>query len=217
MIKFDLNTNGKQKLSVLCLGAHADDIEIGCGGTILRLLHTYRNCEITWAVFSTNAQRKREAVSSAQLMLKGAERAVVITKSFKESFFPYRGEEIKGFFEQLKKRVVPDLIFTHYRQDLHQDHRMICELTWNIFRKHQIFEYEIPKYDGDLGSPNLFVELDETLCRRKVDHILTHFKTQKDKHWFSKDVFMAMLRLRGMECNAPSTFAEGFYCRKLVL
>ena len=217
MIALDLNTNRNQRLSILCLGAHADDIEIGCGGTILRLLGTYRNCDVTWVVFSATAQRRREALSTAKRFLKDAQRTTVMAKAFKESFFPYRGEEIKGFFEQLKKRLVPDLIFTHYRQDLHQDHRMICELTWNTFRKHQIFEYEVPKYDGDLGSPNLFVELDETLCRRKVDHILTHFKTQKDKHWFSKDIFMAMLRLRGMECNAPSTFAEGFYCRKLVL
>jgi LmbE family N-acetylglucosaminyl deacetylase len=125
--------------------------------------------------------------------------------------------QIKEAFEALKARISPDLIFTHYRHDLHQDHRLIAELTWNTFRDHLVLEYEIPKYDGDLGVPNLFVPLDEALCRRKIDTLMTNFASQRDKRWFSEDLFRSLLRLRGMECNSPSTYAEAFYGRKLVV
>ena len=204
-------------LRVLCLGAHSDDIEIGCGGTILRLLHSYKNCDVTWVVFSATAQRRREALGSARRFLKDARIKTIVTKGFKESFFPYRGEDIKEYFEQLKKRVAPDLIFTHYRQDLHQDHRAICELTWNTFRHHQILEYEIPKYDGDLGQPNFYVPLTRTLCRKKVEYLMEGFSTQRSRQWFTEDTFYSLLRLRGIESNAPDKYAEAFYARKLVL
>ena len=204
-------------LRVLCLGAHSDDIEIGCGGTILRLLHSYKNCEVTWVVFSAKAQRRHEALCSARRFLKDARTRTIIAKGFKESFFPYHGEDIKEFFEQLKKRIAPDLIFTHYRHDLHQDHRAICELTWNTFRHHQILEYEIPKYDGDLGQPNFYVPLTQTLCKKKVQYLMEGFSTQRDRPWFTEDTFYSLLRLRGIESNAPDKYAEGFYGRKIVL
>lgn len=202
---------------VLCLGAHSDDIEIGCGGTILRLLQTYKNCDVTWVVFSAKAKRRREALSSARRFLKDAHMKTIITKGFKESFFPYRGEEIKEFFEQLKKQLAPDLIFTHYRQDLHQDHRMICELTWNTFRNHQILEYEIPKYDGDLGQPNVYIPLTHALCEKKVGYLMEEFSTQRSRQWFTEDAFYSLLRLRGIESNALDKYAEAFYSRKIVL
>ena len=207
----------ESKLSLLCLGAHSDDIEIGCGGTILRLLQTYKNCDVTWVVFSAKAQRRQEAVSSAKRFLKDARTTTVITKSFKESFFPYRGEPIKSCFEELKLLSQPDLIFTHFRHDLHQDHRVICELTWNTFRKHQILEYEIPKYDGDLGQPNVFVSLTQALCEKKVKYLMDGFSTQRSRQWFTKDTFYSLLRLRGIESSGLEKYAEAFYGRKIVL
>jgi len=172
---------------------------------------------MTWVVFSAKAQRRREALSSAKRFLKDARATTIITKGFKESFFPFRGEEIKKFFEQLKKHEAPDLIFTHYRYDLHQDHRMICELTWNTFRNHQILEYEIPKYDGDLGQPNVFVPLTRAICENKVRYLIDGFSTQSSREWFTEDTFYSLLRLRGIESNAPDKYAEAFYGRKIVL
>ncbi len=203
-------------LSVLCLGAHSDDIEIGCGGTILRLLQTYRNCHVTWVVFCADKARKREAITSAKRFLRGAKANTIITKAFKESFFPYRGEEIKAFFEQLKARVAPDLILSHYRHDLHQDHRLICELTWNTFRNHLILEYEIPKYDGDLGQPNVYVSLSKELCDIKVKYLMEVFSTQRSRQWFTEDTFYSLLRLRGIEAPGLTKYAEAFYGRKIV-
>ena len=141
----------------------------------------------------------------------------MIVRDFKDGFFPYDGGEIKAFFETLKKEFSPDIIFTHQRKDLHQDHRVSCELTWNTFRDHLILEYEVPKYDGDMGSPNLFVPLEDDVCRQKVDHLLDHFASQRDKRWFREDLFSGLLRLRGMECQSPTSYAEAFYCRKAVL
>lgn len=140
-----------------------------------------------------------------------------MTNRFKESCFPYRGEEIKAFFERLKKRVTPDLIFTHYRHDLHQDHRVICELTWNTFRNHQILEYEIPKYDGDLGQPNVYIPLPKSTCDRKVKYLMEEFPTQRGRQWFSSDTFYSLLRLRGIESSPQARYAEAFYGRKIVL
>ncbi len=202
---------------ILCLGAHSDDLEIGCGGTILKLAEGDTPLDITWVVFSANEERRREANESANVFLSGAKKKEVQVKDFRDGFFPYIGGEIKEHFEALKTRVSPDLIFTHYRHDLHQDHRMISELTWNTFRNHLILEYEIPKYDGDMGSPNTFVELEESTSRSKIDTILAFFQTQEHRHWFSKDLFLSILRLRGMECAAPSGYAEAFYCWKMVL
>ena len=202
---------------VLCLGAHADDIEIGCGGTILTLLAAEPPLTVTWVVFSADGVRASEARQSAERFLEAAAKRDIAIHSFRDGFFPYIGMQLKEEFEELKARVSPDLVFTHYRHDLHQDHRLIAELTGNTFRDHLILEYEVPKYDGDLGTPNVFVALDDALCRRKIDLILTSFESQRGKRWFSEDLFRSLLRLRGMECNALSTYAEAFYGRKLVV
>lgn len=202
---------------VLCLGAHSDDIEIGCAGTLLRLTEGERPLEVTWVVFSAEGRREQEAQASARAVLDRAKSAEIELQRFRDGFFPSQMAAIKDYFEALKQRVAPDLIFTHYRNDLHQDHRVIAELTWNTFRDHLILEYEIPKYDGDFGAPNVFVTLDEAHCRRKIDLLLTHFGSQRDRRWFSEDLFRAVLRLRGMEANAPDGYAEAFYGRKVVL
>jgi LmbE family N-acetylglucosaminyl deacetylase len=204
-------------LKILCLGSHSDDIEIGCGGTMLRLLSEYPGSEVHWVVFGSSGQRDQEAKSAAARFLAGAGKAEVAVENFRDGFFPYQGAEIKEYFEVLKKRGDPDLIFTHYRQDLHQDHRLICELTWNTFRSHFILEYEIMKYDGDLGNPNFFFPLEAEICQAKVEHLLACFQTQAQHQWFNEDTFLALLRLRGVECNAPGRYAEAFYCRKASL
>jgi LmbE family N-acetylglucosaminyl deacetylase len=202
---------------ILCLGAHADDIEIGCGGTILTLLESYPYTEFYWVVFSADQQRACEARNSANSFLQRARSKQVVIKEFRESFFPYIGATIKEHFEQLKHDFSPDVIFTHYRNDLHQDHRLISELTWNTFRNHLVLEYEIPKYDGDLGTPNIFVPLDEPIYRKKLQYILDSFQSQRRRNWFDQETFLSLLRLRGIECNAPSKYAEAFFCRKVML
>jgi LmbE family N-acetylglucosaminyl deacetylase len=204
-------------LRILCLGAHSDDIEIGCGGTILRLIGDYQSVSCTWVVFSSSTTRRREALSSARAFLAEAGEKKVIVKAFRDGFFPYSGREIKEEFEHLKAIISPDVIFTHYRSDSHQDHRLICELTWNTFRDHFILEYEIPKYDGDLGCPNLFVHLKESTCERKIAHLLESFGSQRNKQWFNRETFQALMRLRGIESRAQEKYAEAYYCRKLVL
>jgi len=201
---------------VLCLGAHCDDLEIGCGGTVLSLAGRPTPPAFTWVVFASDATREAEALHSAETLLSGAPNVRILIKKFRDGFLPYEGGPVKEVFEELKGMVSPDLVLTHYREDLHQDHRLISELTWNTFRDHLILEYEIPKYDGDFGVPNVFVPLDESLCRQKIDTILSSFMSQQGKRWFSEDLFRSLLRLRGMECNAPSTYAEAFFCRKLV-
>jgi LmbE family N-acetylglucosaminyl deacetylase len=202
---------------VLCLGAHCDDLEIGCAGTVLKLTAAPDPPAVTWVVFTSDARREAEAVGSAEALLRGAGPSRIVVHKFRDGFLPYEGATVKEIFEELKGEVSPDLILTHHRDDLHQDHRVISELTWNTFRDHLILEYEIPKYDGDLGAPNLFVQLDEALVRRKIDAILTGFPSQAGKRWFVEETFRAVLRLRGMECHAPDSYAEAFYCRKLVV
>lgn len=217
MFQLHLSDDQHDHISLLCLGAHSDDIEIGCGGTILQLLQTYKNCDVTWVVFSAKGERKQEAIASARQFLNGASKSTIVTRTFKESFFPYRGEEIKKYFEHLKKRLNPQLVFTHYRHDLHQDHRVISELTWNTFRNHSILEYEIPKYDGDLGQPNVFIPIAENIARRKVNTLVECFDSQRNRKWFSEDTFYAMLRLRGIEANDRTRYTEAFYGRKILL
>ena len=202
-------------LRVLCLGCHSDDIEIGCGGTVLQLGEQYPNCTFDWVVFSANELREREARHSASLFVPNRTRNLIL-KNFPDGFMPFVGAEIKAVFEQLKA-FDPDLVFTHNRRDAHQDHRLIAELTWNTFRNHCILEYEIPKYDGDLGQPGVFVPLSKEVSQRKVACILQAFQSQNNKRWFDQETFLSLLRLRGMECNSPSGYAEAFYCRKLVL
>jgi len=217
MLPISLLQNSKSPLKILCLGAHSDDVEIGCGGTILRLLSTCPDVEVTWVVFSSGKDREREARTSADLFLNQAQSKQVFVKDFRDGFFPFCGGQIKEYFEELKKQASPpDLIFTHYREDRHQDHRTISDLTWNTWRNHLVLEYEIPKYDGDLGIPNCFVPLSEDICKRKIKYICDTFQTQSNKAWLTEDTFQAMLRLRGVECAAPGKYAEAFYCRKLV-
>jgi LmbE family N-acetylglucosaminyl deacetylase len=218
MLSLNLPQDPSAPLTLLFLGAHSDDIEIGCGGTILQLLSVRSNLDVVWVVFSAKAEREREARISASLFLQHPTlRKKVIVMNFRDGFFPYQGTQIKEFFETLKGEVNPDLIFTHYREDRHQDHRTISDLTWNTWRRHMILEYEIPKYDGDLGTPNFFVPLEKEVCARKVKYICDVFQTEVNKAWLTEDTFQAILRLRGVECAAPGKYAEAFYCRKLVL
>jgi LmbE family N-acetylglucosaminyl deacetylase len=217
MIRLSPSRDGRPLDQILCLGAHCDDIEIGCSGTLLDLIGRHPEASVTWVVMGSTEVRAQEALESAHALLSSARKKNIVIKSFRDGFFPYVGGEIKACFEELKREVSPDLVFTHYRHDLHQDHRLMAELTWNTFRDHLILEYEIPKYDGDLGSPNVFVPLDEAVCQRKIENILGTFRSQADKPWFTEDLFRAILRIRGMESHAPSGFAEAFHCRKAVL
>ena len=202
---------------VLALGAHADDIEIGCGGTFLRLLSERNDLDVTWVVFCSTADRAREAEASAEQFLKGAAGKRVIVRSHRDGFLPVEWARVKEEFEELKRELSPDLIFTHYREDRHQDHRVVSELTWNTWRNHPILEFEIPKYDGDFGTPSVFVPLSLATLERKIDLVLRAFPTQAGKGWFTADLFQAVARIRGMECQAEERLAEAFYCRKLVL
>jgi LmbE family N-acetylglucosaminyl deacetylase len=217
MFKLQLGKPAGASYRILCLGAHCDDIEIGSGGAILRLLQEHPNVEVHWVVFTSTPPRAEEARRSAMAFLEQAGNKEILIKAFEDGFLPYNGRDVKKFFEELKTRVSPDLILTHYRHDLHQDHRLICELTWNTWRDHLILEYEIPKYDGDFGTPNVFVELEESLCQRKIRGIVEHFSSQRQKHWFAEETLLAVLRLRGMECRSVTKYAEAFYARKLVL
>jgi LmbE family N-acetylglucosaminyl deacetylase len=202
---------------LLVVGAHADDIEIGCGGTVLQLAAGGFPLKVTWVVLGASGVREREAVESATAFLKDVEQTTVVLKTFRDGFFPWAGAEVKEVFEQLKGEVAPDLVIVPRRDDAHQDHRLVAELTWNTFRDHLVLEYEIPKYDGDLGNPNLYMPLPTAICERKVELLLEQFQSQRDRRWFTPDTFWAMLRLRGVESNAPSGFAEAFHCRKATL
>jgi LmbE family N-acetylglucosaminyl deacetylase len=202
-------------LRVLCLGAHSDDIEIGCGGLLLSLSQQVANLHVDWVVFSAAGPRGKEARAGAKLFLTGAASSKVTLHTFRDGFFPHQ-PRIKETFETLKRLPPPDVVLTHYRDDRHQDHRVLSDLTWNTFRDHWILEYEIPKYDGDLGSPNLFVPLDKDTCLRKAEYLTRTFGTQRDKHWFTDETFLGLMRLRGLECRAPSGYAEAFYSRKAV-
>src|SRR5712691_3173067 len=199
MERVGLLGDGDRPKRILALGAHPDDIEIGCGGTILRLLAERRGLEVLWVVFSSTPERAAEARASAGAFLEGVPTARVVVRDYRDGFLPYSGAAVKDEFEALKREFSPDLVFTHYRDDRHQDHRLISELTWNTFRNHLILEYEIPKWDGDFGTPNVFVPLSEAECRGKIRHILELFKTQSEKPWFSEEVFRSVLRIRGME------------------
>ena len=197
--------------------AHSDDIEIGCGGSVLKLLEQSDVGHVDWIVLGSSGKRTDEARESAERFLGNLKSKNVIVKGFQDSFFPYIGSEIKSFFEQMKLFGTPDLIFTPYRHDLHQDHRLVSELTWNTWRNHLILEYEIVKYDGDLGSPNFFIHLSKDTCNRKIDILMDCFGSQLQRDWFTRDAFLSILRLRGIESKASEGLAEGFYCRKAVL
>jgi LmbE family N-acetylglucosaminyl deacetylase len=206
--------NGSHPLRILALGAHADDIELGCGGTILRVTCERPDIEILWVVLTSDRERRAEGRASAAAFLAGAKRSTVVIREHRDGFLPYDGADVKNEFEKLKTEFSPDIVFTHYRDDRHQDHRLVSELTWNTWRNHLILEYEVPKYDGDFGSPNFFATLSRELLDRKVELLLRHFPSQKQKPWFTADLFRSVARIRGMECTAPSGFAEAFYVRK---
>jgi LmbE family N-acetylglucosaminyl deacetylase len=211
---FTFATREDRPPRVLAIGAHADDIEIGAGGTVLRLVEEHPGLEFKWVVLTGKDERQIEARRSAEAFL-GSVNASVELPGFRDGFLPYDGREVKSFFETLKP-FEPDLILTHYRGDLHQDHRLTCELTWNTFRDHLILEYEIPKYDGDLGTPNFYVPLHEDHVRRKIDLLAEHFASQRIKHWYERETFLGLMRIRGLECHVVG-HAEAFYCRKVVL
>jgi LmbE family N-acetylglucosaminyl deacetylase len=217
MLKLDLSGGDRPLQRILCLGAHCDDIEIGCGGTLLRLLKGGRELDVTWVVFTSDETRAEEARSAAGVFLEGAAKRDVTVHGFRDGFLPQHWAQVKEIFERIKRETAPDVVFTHYRNDLHQDHRIVSELTWNTFRDNLILEYEIPKFDGDLGAPNAFAHLDEGLCKRKTAAILQNYRSQADRAWFSEETFLSLMRLRGVEANAPGKYAEGFYSRKLIL
>jgi LmbE family N-acetylglucosaminyl deacetylase len=218
MLKFRFDGGG-ETLRLLCLGAHPDDIEIGCGGLLLRLFGENPGTEVRWVVFSGNAERRPEAEASARRFVAalGGGTASISVYGFRDGFFPSELARIKETFEALKRDYRPTLVLSHCRDDLHQDHRTVAELTHNTFRDHLVWEYEIPKYDGDFGNPNLFAPLPEAVCRAKVAAILEHFPSQRQRAWFTAETFMALMRLRGIGCNSPSGYAEAFYCRKAVV
>jgi LmbE family N-acetylglucosaminyl deacetylase len=206
-----------ERLSVLCLGAHSDDIEIGAGATLLGMQDRGVRLDVHWCVLSGGAERELEARASAAEFLSAAESAIIEIMAFRDSFFPEQGDAIKSWFTTLKERVKPDLIFTHRRGDAHQDHQHVSRLTWNTFRDHFILEYEIPKWDGDMGQPNLYVPISALTMKRKVDLLISHFASQRSKQWFDAETFFGLARLRGMECRAPERYAEAFVGRKLAL
>jgi LmbE family N-acetylglucosaminyl deacetylase len=206
-----------QPMRILCLGAHSDDIEIGCGATIIALLAASKAVEVQWVVFGATGARADEARQSAGMLLTGARKHEVTVLGFTDGFFPSEAAAIKKQFEELKGRFNPDLIFSHRGDDQHQDHRVISELTWNTFRNHLILEYEVPKYDGDLGQPNVFVPADSTARARKIEILTTVFGTQRDKRWFSPETFDGLMRIRGVECASPTGYAQDSYARKITL
>lgn len=216
MMSLSLTKKGSEPLTVLCLGAHSDDIEIGCGGTLLHLKNLYGNLRFHWVVFSAVGARGQEAAKASELMTGSCDKKIVL-REYRDGFLPYNGGAVKDEFEQMKADVDPDVIFTHWQGDAHQDHRLISELTWNTFRNHLILEYEIPKFDGDLGRPNVFVPLEKAICQEKVDHLFAAFESQRSKSWFDRETFLGLMRIRGVESSSQSGYAEAFYCRKMVV
>jgi LmbE family N-acetylglucosaminyl deacetylase len=216
MIKLNFSSRENEPLRVLCIGAHADDIEIGCGGTLLYLAQALPCLRFYWVVLSTPGPRRQEAERAAA-MFTGSRDCELVLKDFRDGFFPSSAADLKEFFEETKGHAGPDLIFAPWRGDAHQDHRQVAELTWNTFRNHFILEYEIPKYDGDLGRPNVFVPLESSLYEQKLANLLEAFTSQRSKPWFDREMFLGLMRIRGMESNSPSGYAEAFHCRKLVV
>jgi LmbE family N-acetylglucosaminyl deacetylase len=205
-----------QPLRVLCVGAHSDDIEIGCGGTLSQLTRRKPTPEFRWVVLSAAGDRAQEAERGARKFLGPAATGAVRVHNFRDGYFPAQFDAIKDAFESIAREFRPDIVFTHTRQDRHQDHRVVSDLTWNTFRKHLILEYEIPKWDGDLGQPNVYVPLTDNVARRKSKALLDVFGTQRSKDWFTEETFLGLLRLRGIECRAADGYAEAFHARKLL-
>lgn len=217
MMPLTLGRGSSGKLQILCLGSHSDDLEIGCGGTLSRLAAEHPDCVFHWVVFSALNARAEEARSAVNELLGPSRIATLRIAAFPDGFMPFVGADLKRMFEELRSSLNPDIIFTHYRHDAHQDHRMIADLTWNTFRNHLILEYEIPKYDGDMGQPNVYMPLPADSCELKVQLLLRAFRSQAEKPWFRRETFLGLMRLRGMECNASSGYAEAFHARKVAL
>ena len=217
MLRLAPESRPGEPLRLLCIGAHSDDLEIGCAGTVLTWLGMHPAVEITWVVLSAVAERSNEARRSATRLLKGAARIRVILGEFRDGFLPAQYAEVKEFFEKLKTTSEPDVILTHHLQDRHQDHRLAAELTWNTWRDHLILEYEIPKFEGDLGQPNVYVPVSARVAHRKVAHLKRHFASQRGRSWFREENFLALMRVRGVECRSRSGFAEAFHAQKMVL
>jgi LmbE family N-acetylglucosaminyl deacetylase len=206
-----------ERPSILALGCHGDDVEIGCGGTILTLLAERQGVDVTWVVLGAAGERADEARRSAEAFLEGTGEVDVRVSGFRDAFFSSELADVKELFEELKAAARPDVIFTHARHDRHQDHRLVSDLTWQTWRDHLVLEYEIPKVDGDLVTPNLYVPLSEEIAARKVELLLAHFESQRARPWFTEDLFRGLMRIRGMEACSPSGLAEGFTARKAVL
>lgn len=217
MNPLELSRNPKTPLAILCLGAHSDDIEIGCGGTLLTLLQRYPGTRVHWVVFATSGIRAGEAQAGAKKFLAKAGERNVYLHTFRDGFFPSEQAQIKEVFEGLKSAGHLDLIFTHHRTDLHQDHRVISELARNTWRNHTILEYEIPKFDADLTPCNCYVPVKKKVAEQKAAHLMAAFPSQAQKHWFDPETFLGLMRLRGMECNAPERYAEAFHAYKFTL
>lgn len=215
MLQYQFDTL-QPKPTILLLGAHCDDIEIGCGGTVMRLVARYPQARFVWVTLSSDGEREAETRQAAASLLHGADDAQVLVERFRGSYFPHCGPELKDYIEGLK-RFAPDLVLTHFRHDLHQDHRVTNELTWNAFRNHAVLEYEIPKFDGDIAVPNTYVPLTRAQLERKCTMLMECFPSQHPRSWFTPDTFTALARIRGIECNAPEGFAEAFYARKISL
>ena len=216
MLTLSLDRGSVPLRRVLAIGCHADDIEIGCGGTLLSLTRALPELHVTWLVLGAEGARADEARRGADAFLAAAGCRDVVVHTFTDGYMPYIGTEVKAAFEQLKG-VDPDLVLTHARGDLHQDHRLASDLTWNTFRNNLILEYEIPKFDGDLGAPNVFLPLSEAVAREKAALVVQTFASQRDKHWFDEMLFLSLMRIRGVEAGAESGYAEAFTCRKLPL
>lgn len=217
MRNLELTRTGEH-LKVLCIGAHSDDIEIGCGGTLLTWIASGLKLDVHWCVLSAAGARADEASRSANAFLQDAWRARIWLAEFKDGFFPYLGGDLKQYFETLKAEIgSPDVVLTHRRRDAHQDHREVCALTWNTFRDHLILEYEIPKWDGDISTPNIYQPLSLEVLERKIELLLRHFGTQRSKDWFDRETFAGLARLRGMECRAQERFAEAFHVSKATI
>jgi LmbE family N-acetylglucosaminyl deacetylase len=212
----DLARSPKGYFDVLCIGSHCDDIEIGCGGTVLALQRRYPNCRVHWLILTSVPERHSEALVAARAFVKPACRGETVVCDFPDGMLPAHLAQVKARFEAVKALVKPDLVLTHHGLDRHQDHSLVSQVTWQTFRDHMIWEYEIPKYDGDLHTPTLYVPLSAANAARKISVIVKAFASQRGKSWFTADNLMAMMRLRGLECRSPSGFAEGFHCRKLV-
>ncbi len=217
MLQLLLPRTAARPFNLLCLGAHPDDIEIGCGGTVLRLVADRPELSVRWVVFSGIESRALEARKSAASFLHGAKESRVEVLGFRDGYFPFEGAPIKDAFEALKRDFEPSLVLTHWQGDAHQDHRLVAELTQNTFRDHLVLEYEIPKYDADLGNPNFFVPLARAEVQRKIAQIREHFPSQHGRGWFTDETFLAMARIRGIGCKAPDGLAEAFYARKVVI